>query len=56
MVLQDDGPDEAQDDRWFSIHDVRNVDVDQFDLKSWKHSLKLKVSFNHLNINNLFIS
>lgn len=34
MILQDDGPHEAQDDGRLSIDDVGDVDVDQFDLKA----------------------
>lgn len=38
MILKDDRPYEAQDDGRLSIDDVRNVDVDQFDLRSNKES------------------
>lgn len=32
MILQNDCPYEAQDDGRFPINDIRNVDVDEFDL------------------------
>lgn len=37
MILQNDGPYEAQDDGRFTIDNVRNVYVDQFDLQR-KHT------------------
>lgn len=40
MILEDDGPYEAQDDGGFTIHDVRNVYVDQFDLRTNKSTLQ----------------
>lgn len=55
MNVHDDGPDESQNDRRLPIHDVRDIDVDQFDLQdkdvdkitdvdiSLPHSRELKV-------------
>ena len=37
MILQDDGPYEAQDDGRFTIHNIRNVNVDEFDLRRKQH-------------------
>lgn len=34
MILENDCPYQAQDNGWFSINNVRNVYVDQFNL--WK--------------------
>lgn len=36
MILEDDCPDEAQNDGRLAIDDVRNVYVDQFNLRSDK--------------------
>ncbi len=33
MNVHDDGPDETQNDGRLPIHDVRDIDVDQFDLQ-----------------------
>lgn len=33
MEVHDDGPDQPQDDGGFAVHDVRDVNVDQFDLE-----------------------
>ncbi len=33
MNVHDDGPDESQNDGRLPIHDVRDIDVDQFDLQ-----------------------
>lgn len=34
MEVHDDGPDQPQDDGGLAIHDIRNIYVDQFDLKA----------------------
>lgn len=33
MEVHDDGPDQTQNDGRLAVHDVRDIDVDQFDLQ-----------------------
>jgi len=33
MKVHDDGPDQTQNDGRLAVHDVRDIDVDQFDLQ-----------------------
>ena len=34
LEVEDDGPDEAHDDGWPSVHHVAGVNVDQLDLEN----------------------
>lgn len=42
MILEDDCPYEAQDDGRLAIDDVRNVYVDQFNLRSNKETTEMR--------------
>lgn len=33
MKVHDDGPDQTQNNGWLAVHDVRDIDVHQFDLQ-----------------------
>lgn len=33
LEVENNGPDETENDRWFALDNVRRINVDQFDLK-----------------------
>ena len=43
LEVEDDGPDEAHDDGWPSVHHVAGVDVDQLDLEAKETMVQLSV-------------
>ena len=34
LEVKDDGPDEAENNRWFTVNDVHRIDVHQLDLRT----------------------
>jgi len=49
MKVHDDGPDQTQNDGRLAFHDVRDIDVDQFDLqgKDFNKVIDVDIKLSH---------
>lgn len=56
MILEDDCPYEAQDDGRLAIDDVRNVYVDQFNLRSNKEATEKQSCITKLSVTDEFMA
>lgn len=56
MILEDDCPYEAQNDGRLAIDDVRNVYVDQFNLRSNKEATEMQSFISKLSVTDEFMA